>query len=33
METPASGVCFTPSTTSGIVTPQQSRIVGTISVQ
>jgi hypothetical protein len=33
IDTPGSGVCSMPSTTSGISTPQQSRIVGTMSVQ
>jgi hypothetical protein len=33
IETPASGDCFCPSMLSGIAMPQQSRIVGTMSVQ
>jgi hypothetical protein len=33
IETPGRAVCFTPSTTSGIFTPQQSRTVGAMSVQ
>jgi hypothetical protein len=33
IDTPGSGVCLRPSTSPGISTPQQSRIVGTMSVQ